>query len=187
MDGLLVPVGSPTPTSGPPRLSYVDISQARIVNAKQRRFAEEYSVDHNATAAAIRAGYAEGTARQQGSRLLQKPDVKQLVAKLDAEKSEALGFDAVEAMARLEALFWDARALQPKVWKGEPVTYLDPDTGKAETLLEMRAPAVAARAMEMMMKKAGLDLSHTAAEQLGEVVYTLKLDRDLRDEDETDA
>ena len=75
----------------------------------------------------------------------------------------------------------------PLFWKGEPVTYLDPDTGKVETLLEMRAPAVAARAMEMMMKKAGLDLSHTAAEQPGEVVYTLKLDSDLRDEDETDT
>ena len=37
---------------------------------KQDRFAREYMVDHNATQAAIRAGYAEKTARVKGSQLL---------------------------------------------------------------------------------------------------------------------
>ena len=90
-------------------------------------------------------------------------------------------------MARVVYAWERAIEEQPKIWKGKPVTYLDPDTGTVETLLEMRAPAVAARAMEMMMKKAGLDLSHTAAEQPNPVVYTLKLNRDLGEEDETDA
>ena len=41
-----------------------------VLSAKHKRFAEEYSVDHNATAAAIRAGYAESRARQTGSEML---------------------------------------------------------------------------------------------------------------------
>lgn len=40
------------------------------MNAKQKRFAEEYLIDLNATQAAIRAGYSPKTAQVQGARLL---------------------------------------------------------------------------------------------------------------------
>ncbi len=84
------------------------------MNEKQRRFAQEYSVDHNATAAAVRAGYAESRARQQGSRLLAKPDVAQLVAKLDAAKADDLGLEAREALDRVvHAYERVARVLTP--------------------------------------------------------------------------
>lgn len=43
---------------------------------KQKRFVQEYLVDLNATQAAIRAGYSEKTAEQQGYQLLQKPSVQ---------------------------------------------------------------------------------------------------------------
>jgi phage terminase small subunit len=39
---------------------------------KQTRFVEEYLIDLNATAAAIRAGYSAKTANQQGPRLLER-------------------------------------------------------------------------------------------------------------------
>ena len=42
---------------------------------KQQRFVLEYLKDHNGTQAAIRTGYSESTARQQGSRLLTDPRV----------------------------------------------------------------------------------------------------------------
>lgn len=42
---------------------------------KQAAFVREYLVDLNATQAAIRAGYSEKTARQQGERLLSKADI----------------------------------------------------------------------------------------------------------------
>ncbi len=54
------------------------------MNPKQQRFAEEYVVDHNATQAAIRAGYSERTAKQQGSRLLTKVDVIEAVRAKEA-------------------------------------------------------------------------------------------------------
>ena len=47
---------------------------------KQERFVAEYLIDLNATQAAIRAGYSESTAKQQGSRLLTKAYVRDAVA-----------------------------------------------------------------------------------------------------------
>lgn len=46
---------------------------------KQQRFVQEYLQDHNGTQAAIRAGYSESTARQQGSRLLTEPRIQAAV------------------------------------------------------------------------------------------------------------
>lgn len=46
------------------------------LNPKQESFVMEYLKDFNATQAAIRAGYSEQTARQQGSDLLSKPDIQ---------------------------------------------------------------------------------------------------------------
>ena len=42
---------------------------------KQQRFVEEYLVDLNATQAAIRSGYSQTTAGQQGFELLKKPEI----------------------------------------------------------------------------------------------------------------
>lgn len=47
---------------------------------KHERFVREYLVDLNATKAAIRAGYSEKTAKQQGSRLLTNADIAEAVA-----------------------------------------------------------------------------------------------------------
>jgi phage terminase small subunit len=152
------------------------------MNDKQRRFAEEYNVDHNATAAAIRAGYAEKAAKQTGHKLLQKPDVRQLVEKLDAKKRDGLGLEAEEALAEVQELLRDAKEKQPKIWKGEPVTYVD-DDGEIRVVTEFRSGTVAARMAELLWKKAGYDVSKHQMEHSYEV-YTLHLDRDLSAEGE---
>ncbi len=46
---------------------------------KQKRFADEYLIDLNATQAAIRAGYSAKTARSAGNRLLTKVDIKKYI------------------------------------------------------------------------------------------------------------
>lgn len=71
------------------------------MNDKQRTFAEEYLVDLNATQAAIRAGYSEKTAKQQGARLLTNADVAALIAELKAERSAQTGVDAAWVLKRL--------------------------------------------------------------------------------------
>src|SRR5690606_25369157 len=44
---------------------------------KQKRFCEEYLIDLNATQAAIRAGYSEKTANEQGSQNLAKLSIQE--------------------------------------------------------------------------------------------------------------
>lgn len=51
------------------------------LTAKQEAFVREYLKDLNATQAAIRAGYSEKTAQEQGSRLLSNVMVAEAVAK----------------------------------------------------------------------------------------------------------
>jgi phage terminase small subunit len=55
------------------------------LTAKQEAFALQYTIDHNATKAAIRAGYSENGARQAGHRLLTSADVRQRIAELERE------------------------------------------------------------------------------------------------------
>lgn len=66
---------------------------------KQARFVSEYLKDQNATQAAIRAGYSEKTANQQGSRLLANVGVAAALRKKQtrvARKAEI----TVESLAR---------------------------------------------------------------------------------------
>ncbi len=58
------------------------------MNDKQRRFAEEYLIDSNATQAAIRAGYSAHTAKSQGQRLLTKADVAAAIQTAQVELRE---------------------------------------------------------------------------------------------------
>jgi phage terminase small subunit len=71
---------------------------------KQQRFCDEYLVDLNATQAAIRAGYSERTANEQGARLLAKVSVKahidEQMAKIHSEKIA----DAEEVMKYLTSV-----------------------------------------------------------------------------------
>ena len=74
------------------------------MNDKQRKFAEEYVVDTNATQAAIRAGYSEKTAYSQGQRLLKKVEVKNRIKELSDEIQDKMIADATEVMRYLSSV-----------------------------------------------------------------------------------
>ncbi|HFU7324219.1 TPA: terminase small subunit [Streptococcus agalactiae] len=58
---------------------------------KQKRFADEYIISANATAAAIKAGYSKKTARSIGQENLTKPDIKAYIdERLEKLKSEKI-------------------------------------------------------------------------------------------------
>ena len=57
----------------------------KAMNEKQRRFAEYYAANPNATEAARAAGYSERTARSQGQRLLTNDDIQEYIKELQAE------------------------------------------------------------------------------------------------------
>ena len=68
---------------------------------KQELFAREFIVDLNATQAAIRAGYSEKTAEQQGYQLLQKTLVLKLIAELKTQRNERNKIKADYVLNRL--------------------------------------------------------------------------------------
>lgn len=51
------------------------------LSKKRQAFVSEYLIDKNATQAAIRAGYSEKTARQQGSRLLSNASIQEEISR----------------------------------------------------------------------------------------------------------
>ncbi|WP_375453727.1 terminase small subunit [uncultured Methylobacterium sp.] len=71
------------------------------ITDKQRRFVEEYLVDLNATQAAIRAGYSEDTARQQGHRLLTDADISDAVAEAQAARAARVQVTADQVLREL--------------------------------------------------------------------------------------
>lgn len=68
---------------------------------KQKRFAEEYLIDLNATQAAIRAGYSPKTAYSIGEENLRKPEIK---AYIDARLAEIRSERTADAQEVLEYL-----------------------------------------------------------------------------------
>jgi hypothetical protein len=79
------------------------------LTAKQQRFVEEYLVDLNATAAAIRAGYSEKTARSIGHELLSKPEIQAAIEAALAERSKRTEITADDVLQRL----WSIASADP--------------------------------------------------------------------------
>lgn len=71
---------------------------------KQKKFADEYLISGNATDAAIKAGYAERSARSIGQENLTKPDIKNYIAERRKEIESHKIMDAKEAMQLLTSI-----------------------------------------------------------------------------------
>ena len=101
------PVVPQDPDASPER---PDALPARPLTPKQHRFAEEYLVDLNATAAARRAGYSVRAASVIGYELMQKVHVVELITQLKAERAARLKCTADRVLEELAALgFSDIR------------------------------------------------------------------------------
>ena len=68
---------------------------------KQKRFAEEYLIDLNATQAAIRAGYSPDTAKEIGCENLTKPNIRACIDREMAERSKRTGVNADRVVMEL--------------------------------------------------------------------------------------
>lgn len=71
---------------------------------KQKKFADEYLVDTNATQAAIRAGYSKNTAYSQGQRLLKDVEVQNYIKTKAEELHDDTIADAEEVMKYLTSV-----------------------------------------------------------------------------------
>lgn len=105
------------------------------MNAKQRKFADEYLIDCNATQAAIRAGYSPKTAKSIGNENLTKPDLKAYIdeqlERLHNEKTA----DAQEVLEYLTAVMRGQHTEQTLQLVGDGVqTITDIDVSARERL-----------------------------------------------------
>lgn len=105
------------------------------MNAKQKRFCDEYLIDYNATQAAIRAGYSPKTAKQIGQENLTKPDLKKYIdEQLEQIHSEKTA-DAQEVLEYLTAVMRGEHTEQVLKLIGEGVqTVTDIDVSARERL-----------------------------------------------------
>lgn len=74
------------------------------MTVRQRRFAEEYLIDANATQAAIRAGYSKKTARSIGDENLKKPYIREYIDNLLQKESDNRIATAEEVMEYLTSV-----------------------------------------------------------------------------------
>lgn len=103
---------------------------------KQKRFVEEYLVDLNATQAAIRAGYSQGTARAIGCENLTKPDVAEAIAAGRRAQAERTKIDADYVLQTIRETVERCRQAEPVLdRKGEQVTTDTPDGGIAKAYI----------------------------------------------------
>lgn len=72
----------------------------------QERFAQEYLVDLNATAAALRAGYSRG---DYGRKLTQMPQVRSAIQKIKSKRAEKVEVTAQYVVTELVKLYDKAR------------------------------------------------------------------------------
>ncbi|MER8797204.1 terminase small subunit [Mesorhizobium sp. M0984] len=83
---------------------------------KQERFVTEYLIDLNATQAAVRAGYSERTANQQGPRLLENADVQAAIDNAKGDRSERTQVEAERVLKEIAAMaFYDPADLTIEV------------------------------------------------------------------------
>ena len=90
------------------------------LTAKQKHFVQEYLKDLNATQAAIRAGYSENSAMEQGYQLLQKTSVQSSIQKAFDKRSERTQI-TVDKVLRELALVGFANAADYFSW-GKTIT-----------------------------------------------------------------
>ncbi len=110
----------------------------------QTRFVEQYLIDLNATHAAIRAGYAEKNAKQQGYALLQKPVVQEAVTEAIQARSERTKADQDWIVERLTENVERSMTIEPVMVGGEK-------TGEY-----VYQGSVANKALELLGRHAGM-------------------------------
>lgn len=95
---------------------------ANGLSDKRKQFADEYLKDHNATQAAIRAGYSKKTAKNIASRLLTIASVQEYLAHRAKELLEKAEITPEKVLKELSTIaFSDIRDMVE--WNGERVVF----------------------------------------------------------------
>jgi phage terminase small subunit len=110
---------------------------------KQDMFCREYLIDLNATQAAIRAGYSERTANEQGSRLLAQVSIKQKIQSLMNDRTERLKIDADYVLSTIvETVERCRQHISPVTYKNGEPSYTATEDGELAHAYQFDSSAV---------------------------------------------
>ncbi|CDB29268.1 terminase small subunit [Firmicutes bacterium CAG:137] len=133
------------------------------MNARQKRFCDEYLIDCNAKQAAIRAGYSPKTAYSIGNENLNKPELKAYIDEQLEKIHSAKIADAEEVMKYLTSVMRGEHTEQVLKLIGEGVqTVTDIDVSAKERL----------KAAELIGKRYGLFTDKVGVEGVIPVVIS---------------
>lgn len=133
------------------------------MNARQKRFCDEYLIDCNAKQAAIRAGYSPKTAYSIGNENLNKPELKAYINEQLEKIHSAKIADAEEVMKYLTSVMRGEHTEQVLKLIGEGVqTVTDIDVSAKERL----------KAAELIGKRYGLFTDKVGVEGVIPVVIS---------------
>lgn len=133
------------------------------MNARQKRFCDEYLIDCNAKQAAIRAGYSPKTAYSIGNENLNKPELKAYIAEQLEKIHSAKIADAEEVLKYLTSVMRGEHTEQVLKLIGEGVqTVTDIDVSAKERL----------KAAELIGKRYGLFTDKVGLEGAVPVIIT---------------
>ena len=126
------------------------------MNARQKKFCDEYLIDCNATQAAIRAGYSPKTAKSIGNENLTKPDLKAYIdEQLELLHSKRTA-DAQEVLEYLTAVMRGQHTEQTLQLIGDGVQKIaDIDVSAKERL---KAAELIGKRYGMFKDNVGIDL-----------------------------
>jgi hypothetical protein len=143
----------------------------RPLTPRQARFVDEYTADHNASAAARRAGYAPRSAGYTGHRLLKNAQVRAAIDQREAEIADRLGLTAEYALDRLRHVIEVALTPTPKTYQGGIVKSSCDDgcDGCPHVVMEVDG-GVAHAAIRTLMQHRGM-LTERSRVELASVLY----------------
>lgn len=143
---------------------------------KQQRFVEEYLIDLNATQAAIRAGYSEKTANEQGSRLLANVSISEAIAEAQAKREERTQITQDYVLSNIQKVI--ERCMQQEAVQardGSPLLIEGPE-GDLACLFEFKENG-ALKGLELLGKHLGMfkdKIEHTGKDG-GPIDLSLKV------------
>lgn len=108
------------------------------MKAKHRRFCEEYIIDLDGTAAAIRAKYSAKRAKVTASELLKRQDVKDYLSQVQKKVADKLEFSAIGVLDQLKKIvFNDPRKFFDEHGNMIPIKDLPDDCAAALSSIEI--------------------------------------------------
>lgn len=118
---------------------------------RQRRFADEYLIDLNAEAAAVRAGYSPRYARGNAYKLVARSGIKEYIEKRMAEKESELIADQNEVLRYLTAVMRGESTSEEIIVEG-----IGDGRSKARKLEKTSSEKDRLKAAELIGKRYGL-------------------------------